>query len=332
MSLSVACVSGSIRHISFTNELPTDLPKELQARFEVNDSTLPLKPLASKQISKKKVKNRKKKSEKRDALVKTFIYPHRRPAKDPIWIGEKLVYSISYFGMAAGDFLLEVMPFKAIGGRKVYHFKGNAISSAVFSVFYRLNDVVESYFDFDGAFSHRFHIVLDESKQSRDALELNDSEKQQTFYWNRWHPKDGQFAETKLFAPIASFSQDSLSALYYIRTVDLPTGTSVTIPIVSEGKTWEAICNVVRREMKDTPLGRVQTIVIQPDTKFEGVLKKNGESLLWLTDDDRHIPVRLEAKVKIGTVVASLKKIELGINPMAVSAEPESSIQPVSPE
>lgn len=363
-TLCFGCVSGSIRRVEVSNELPTDLSKEIQVKFEVRDhletssqnlSRNPSGLLSSGpevrsvetavekngKAKKRASKKRGQKSEMGKAPIQDtqpvatapFVYLKRRPAKDPIWVGEKLVFSISYFGIAAGDFTLEVMPYKTVGLRKAYHVKGNAISSSVFSLFYRLNDVVESYFDFEGTFSHRFHVVMDETKQSRDALELNDSEKQQTYYWNRWHPKDGQFTETKQFGPIQPFSQDSLSALYFLRTMPLTDGSVVTMPVVSEGKTWEAVCSVLRREMRDTPMGRVQTIVIQPDAKYQGILKKNGDSFLWVTDDARHLPVRLEAKVKIGTVVANLKKMEPGIDPESLpsGAMPSSTPIPASP-
>ena len=178
-------------------------------------------------------------------------------------MGEKLVYSITYFGVSAGDLTIEILPFKQLGTRKVYHIYGNAVSSPVFSLFYRLNDVVESFMDYEGSFSHRFHLHLDETKQTREALELNDSEKAQTHYWNKWHPRDGDYREAHESGPVAPFSQDSLSALYYLRMVPaLEPGTVVSFPVISEGKSWEAICNIVRREMKDTPLGELQTVVI----------------------------------------------------------------------
>ena len=85
----------------------------------------------------------------------------------------------------------------------------------MFSLFYRLDDMVETFMDFDGLFSHRFHIALDESKQARDSLELYDSVKAQTFYWNKWNRRDAGYVETKEFDPIMPFPQDSLSALYF---------------------------------------------------------------------------------------------------------------------
>jgi hypothetical protein len=56
-------------------------------------------------------------------------------------------------------------------------------------------------------------------------------------------------------------------------------------------------------------MGRVRAVVVKPETKFQGVLQKRGDSFIWFTDDDRRIPIRLEAKVKIGTVVGTLKKV-----------------------
>jgi hypothetical protein len=244
-----------------------------------------------------------------------FVYPNRRPKVDPIWVGEKTVYEITYFGMAAGDFTLDVLPYKEINGRKVYHVKGHAVSSKVFSLFYRLDDMVETFLDFSGLFSHRFHVLLDETKQARDSIELYDHEKAQTFYWNRWDRKQNGFTETKEYAPIPTFGQDSLSALYYMRTQPLPTGGTFSFPVYSEGKSWEAVITVVRREWLETPLGRVRTVVLKPDTKYQGILQKRGDSFVWLTDDDRRYCVRLEAKVRIGTVVAELKKVEPGNPP-----------------
>ena len=58
------------------------------------------------------------------------------------------------------------------------------------------------------------------------------------------------------------------------------------------------VITVVRREMLDTPMGRIQTVVIKPETKFHGVMEKKGDSYIWLTDDDRHFLVRMEAKVR----------------------------------
>lgn len=241
--------------------------------------------------------------------------PYRRPVKEPIWLKEQQILDVHYFGILAGTFTLEVLPFKSINSRKVYHIRGMAESSALFSIFYRVNDKIETFFDFNGFYSHRFHLVMKETKQTRDALEINDSEGRQSFYWNRWQHQNRGYAESKEYVPITPFSQDSLSGLYYLRAVPLPNGAIITFPVINEGSSWEAVVRVLKREMMDTPLGPRKCVVLKPEARFRGVLQKSGESLIWLTDDDRRFLVRLEAKIKIGTVVGSLQKVRLGIPP-----------------
>lgn len=337
--LAAGCASGTLGKLTGSDELPKDLSADQKQKFEVMERPQELKPLPQASPSplptvqevktpRKEAKKRKKHGHKaRLAADETVAapsptpvaidYPNRRPLKEPVWTGEKLSYDVSYFGVSAGQFVVESLPHKTIAGREVYHIKGTAETSKVFNLFYRLNDTVETFVDFQGFFSHRFHIVLDESKQSRDALELYDAEKAQTFYWNRWNRKEG-FTETKEFDPIPRFSQDSLSVLYYLRVAPMPDGAVISVPVVSEGKTGEWVVTVMRREMMHTPMGKMMTIVVKPETRYQGVLKKQGDSFLWLTDDDRRIPIRLEAKVKVGTVVANLTDFTPGTPPSPI--------------
>lgn len=366
------CAGGPLSKIESSTALTSELPKELQDKFEVKDTTqappsrteeapaaqsLPPAPQPQVRPRKKLIKPTKDKSkpavkeadlaldEHRSAPVPVapqasvkpvsdempanganggpVVFPNRRPEKDPIWVGEKTVYEVGYFGMIAGSCALEVLPYKTISNRKVYHVKGHATTSSVFGLFYRLDDTIETFFDYEGIFSHRFHIALDESKQVRDALELNDSERAQTYYWNRWDKKEAGYTETKEYQPIPRFPQDTLSSLFYIRTLPLKDGEVYTFPVVSEGKNWEAVVTVVRREEMNTPMGRVRTVVVKPETKFQGVLKKQGDSFIWFTDDERRVLIKMEAKVKIGTVVAKLTKFQPGIRPGS-AADPQS--------
>jgi hypothetical protein len=310
-------------------ELPKELPKEYQAKFqekfEVRDeSALPPAAPAPAPPKKRAKRSRKAKASAREA--EPFAYPVRRPERDPMWVGEKLVYEVSYFGVVAGDFTVRVLPFKVMNNRKVYHIRGEAVSSRVFSLFYRLNDTVETFVDYDGLFSHRFRLILDESKQTRDALELYDSEKRETFYWNRWNHKDRGFEEKKETAEIEPFPQDSLSSLYYLRAVPLNVGETFTFPVISEGKGWEATISVLRRETIETPMGKMNTIVVKPQTRFRGVLQQQNDSYMWVSDDAHRYVVRLEAKVRIGTVVAKLREFERGSPP---APAPQESAPPV---
>jgi hypothetical protein len=46
--------------------------------------------------------------------------------------------------------------------------------------------------------------------------------------------------------------------------------------------------------------------VIQPLLKSEGIFARTGDIVIWLTDDDRRIPVQMKSKVVVGSITATL--------------------------
>ncbi len=65
----------------------------------------------------------------------------------------------------------------------------------------------------------------------------------------------------------------------------------------------------------NTIFGRIPTIVVRPTLRVDGVPKPSGEIYIWLSDDDRRIILKLEAKVKIGTVIVWLREFKPGTPP-----------------
>lgn len=277
-------------------DLIQELPKDLREKYEVQEQTFTqeTKPLA------KKTKTTSKKK-------KPFKYPNLHPKTEPILPGEAATYEMTYFGAVAGVFTMKNLPPKIMNDRKVYHFQLHAGSTSVFSLFYKIDDTVESFMDYEGLFSHRFQMNLNESKQRRNSIELYDSEKEEVFYWNRQSKLEQPFEEKKLTEKTKPFPQDLLSSIYYLRLVTIDEKHTAKFPVVSDAKTSIAEVSFVRRELLDTALGRVRTIVLTPTTTYEGKTTHKGNIHIWLTDDDRKLPVLLEAQVKIGAVRAVLK-------------------------
>lgn len=109
-----------------------------------------------------------------------FAIPSRRPVKDPLWVGEKIWMDVTWLSTKAGEFLLEVLPFKEIDGRKVYDLKGTARTSDLFSLVYRAEDWVQSFVDYEGWFPYKFVLHGDETKHVRNHLELFDHSAKKT--------------------------------------------------------------------------------------------------------------------------------------------------------
>jgi len=316
LALLTGCASTLLRNGITNDDLPKELPRDIQDKFEIKDAPAVPAPASVGVPQAKPVKRPPKASKVHLIRNKTvipvpaaFAWPNRRPPFDPIKVGERHVFVITYFGVPAATVRLDMLPFKQMNNRKVYHFRGIAKTTSVFSLVYKIHDTIESFVDFEGLFPLRFHMRLDETKQTRDSLELFDSEKGQTYYWNRWNHKTKGYSETKNFFPMTVMSQDSLSALLYIRTLDLAPDSVHTFPVMNEGTNWDAVITVVRRESLATPNGQRKSILLKVDAKYQGIAQKKGDSFLWISDDDDRFLLRLEAKVRIGTVVASLKSV-----------------------
>lgn len=320
LMLLASCATSTLGR--FKNEFPDDIPKEVLEKFQVKDAvTGPAEPVAP-QTPEPKGKRKKKGAKTPNPAPGGFSIPMRRLPQDPIWEGERQVHEISYLGIPAAKFELTVLPFKMIGTRKAYHIQGNLQSYAVFNMVYRLNDTVETYMDYDGLFSHRYHLVQDESGQARDQLELYDSEKRQMFYWNRHRGKDGPMNEQREFAAIQPFVQDYVSAFYSARSQPWDPGFEYVFPMAHEKKQVEGVVSFVRRETIRTILGKIPAVVVRPRVRENGEFKGSSEIYIWFSDDSRRVVLKLEAKVKVGSVFVTLREYSPGQPPELSTAAP----------
>lgn len=334
-------VSCGGRKIVTTKPVELTIPADLAKAYEVKD--LPPAPAkaattAEQAGSLKKIPLSKSKKNKANAKLvskptidskskeaKQFQTPNRRPSFDPIWVGEKVWMDVTWLNTKAGEFLLEVHPFKEMEGRKVYHIKGSARTSDLFSLIYKAEDWVESYVDYEGWFPYKFVLHGDETKHIRNNLELFDHAAKKQYvhiHDNRVQTKEIQ--EEKGFKDLTPLSQDSLSALYYVRIHPMPNGAVIRFPMTTAGSQWETILTVLGREEVATKMGYKKAIKTKVETRFNGMMQQQGDAFIWFSDDDRKFVLRFEAKVRIGWVAGIAKQIELGTQEQAPETNAEN--------
>jgi hypothetical protein len=110
----------------------------------------------------------------------------------------------------------------------------------------------------------------------------------------------------KVELEIGKNTYDPYSSFYYLRTLPLQVGKSVFVSILDSKQLWNVEIQVLKKEKLDTILGEVNTILIKPLIKSEGIFQRKGEIYIWLTDDARRIPVKMKTKVTISSVTAAL--------------------------
>ena len=81
------------------------------------------------------------------------------------------------------------------------------------------------------------------------------------------------------------------------------------MPLADALHTLPVTMKALSREEVKTPAGTYQTIRVQPVAE-SGVVKNKGEIWIWYTDDARHIPVQMRARLFWGTLTMRLSSIE----------------------
>ena len=112
-----------------------------------------------------------------------------------------------------------------------------------------------------------------------------------------------------LTASIPACVTDSLSAIFYAASQPLVVGQNVRFPLADSMRTVTVVMKVEAKEEIKTPAGTFQTIRVEP-TAEEGIVKNRGNIWIWYTDDARHLPVQIRARLFFGTITFHLKSVE----------------------
>ncbi len=102
---------------------------------------------------------------------------------------------------------------------------------------------------------------------------------------------------------------DIVSSIYYLRTERLDPGRSFTMSISDSGRVYDVPVRVVEKKRMKTVLGRTPVVRVDPDLYGAGLVKNKCEFNLWLSDDQRHIPVSVKLKTDYGTFDINLKRV-----------------------
>ena len=220
--------------------------------------------------------------------------------KNPVRAGESLRFSVQYGVIKAGSAYLEVPEIKDYNGHAAYSLVARAESNKFFSSVYKVRNRIESLWDKDSLYSLRYAENRREGKFRAKSEMLFDYSKGQAKYDN------GNVY------PIPAQVQDALSSFYYTRFQSLPVGGSIVFDYHSSRKSQPLEVKILGRERVKTPAGTFDCIAIEPILKAGGIFKNKGRLVIWITNDERRIPVLMKSKVLIGSISVVLQEAKFG--------------------
>lgn len=302
-------------------ESPEDSSKEL----ELGDSSIPQTPppttttlpkSAKKKSSKKIIEAGKVEAPlntRRQPEIESDIgFSGRRPLVDPFRVGERVKHEVSYMGVKAGELEIEVKPFVKVNQQKSYNFRIGIKTTGLFSSVYSVDDHVTTYVNFDDLTPTVYELFVKESGKLGETKTLFDWKQNKATFWEKVYTKKDGEKESQKEWDILPFSQNVFSVVYYLRNFTWDVGSENKFRIAHDGKNLVFEGKAIRKEKIETDAGTFDTIVIQPVVSFGGKLEPTGDNFIWITDDDRKFIVRIESKIKIGSLVSEVVEIKRG--------------------
>jgi len=206
--------------------------------------------------------------------------------------GELLAYDIGWSFIKGGYVILTATPDAS---RRTIRLGAKALSRGFVSTFYRMRDYVISTVDAEGLYPLFFEEHLREGKHYKS---------------NKWmlydHAGKNLYLKDRTVS-VPEFTNDYISVLYMARTRQFAPGDTFILPFFVDGKLHRLLFSCKGRETMDFNGKDVRCLVVQPqpmDDKGEFNSKKRLE--IWFSDDEYKLPIKIKAKIAIGSIIANL--------------------------
>jgi hypothetical protein len=234
------------------------------------------------------------------------------PRHLPFSPGEKLVYQVRYskFILSATvgklTFTFDLSQEKPL--TRHYHIRADARSEGILMALLGITveDLFESFVDIETFGVARTRKQLAEGKTKIFQLAVFDRENQRVTFIARdlTKPDEPPRVGEK---PTREWVQDIVSATYYVRSQPLVPNTSLVFPLSDEGETFDLEVKVLPAEDVETAVGRLKALRLEPQIFGpERLIKREGEMVVWITEDERRVPVAARLRTSFGTVTAQL--------------------------
>jgi len=212
------------------------------------------------------------------------------------YIGEHLSFDVGWEFINAGSARMDILPMTNGWQAKTF-----ARTNRVLDIFKKVRDYITAEgICVDGKMQS---VLFDANLHERKYR----AQKRTEFHWRKNQVTHTQHQITEYFdVPAGHLSV--IDAFLAVRNIDLKAGQTLAIPIFDSRKRYEIQVNVMqKKEVLKAPWGeQVRCIIVKPKLKTAGIFTNKGEMTLWMTDDARHIPIKLMAKIKFGRIFAHL--------------------------
>ena len=116
-------------------------------------------------------------------------------------------------------------------------------------------------------------------------------------------PKDPTRPPRRIASELFGDIYDMVSSIYAVRMVPIAVGKRMEFSVSDSGLVYKVPFRITAREMQKTKLGKVWCYRIEPEIfGKDRLIERKGKMIIWMTDDDRRIPVRAQVDSEYGKI------------------------------
>ena len=214
----------------------------------------------------------------------------------PFKPGESLKYSAEFNLIPVGQAELYVSGIEQIHGKDTYHVSFSAQTKGLANQLFKIRDQIDIWMDSEKFFTHRLKKNIQEGSYKK-SVDI-------TFDY------DKGIARTKTNEVEIDFeARDPFSMFYYLRTIPLKEKEIMSFTSFEGQKIVHYNLQMTGKEIINSPVGTFVCKVIRPFRKGKKLFKNQGDMQIWISDDAKRLPVKIQIKMKFGSMTLLLKKI-----------------------
>ncbi|MGB9891285.1 DUF3108 domain-containing protein [Thermodesulfovibrio yellowstonii] len=307
--ISIMMALGKIQlNLSFTDFIDTYIfeSKKESEKHKIIPNTEQLKNLDKKENNNEKVsenvkpenftKNTEESSQTEFSQENEKIQSEIKNNPFNRFINESMKFDIYWMGIYVGSAIVSVK-----GDSSEVTITSMVKSASFISNFYYVNDHAESKIEY-GKPKH-FKLVQVEGKYRGNKETIFDYNQKEIIFIN--HLKNN----TTYHKGIDKVFMDVLSGFFYLRTLPISLKEPVSVDIFDSNKfTTVQVQPIKEEKIELSNKKEIDAIVVKPLLDTEGLFKRKGDIIIWLSKDDSKIPLKIETKVPVGRVTAELKE------------------------
>jgi hypothetical protein len=225
------------------------------------------------------------------------VFKYRKIVNNSFTNNEKLEFRVHYGLINAASIVFEVGPTLVDKyDRKCFNVKAEGKTLKSFDWAYKVRDKFETFIDAEAMAPLSYNKSVQEDKYLDNDLVTFKHNKKKLF-------------GVKGVLDMPVYTHDVISSIYYVRNIDFSkskVGDKYPLDVYLDNKIYNLGFKYDGKETISTDIGKVKCIKLVPTLIVDRVFKDQDDMTVWISDDENKIPIRVKAKIMVGSIKVDL--------------------------